>query len=668
MASSSNDNTTVPESVYAKVKLPDRPDAILNMVKGRVIESEKYIENKKPEIELGWDLYRNHARGGLDGDIKGNTTWVVIDAMMSITSVFGKTVQFEAIDEKPLSKEKAEYLDRAFENDWVFGGYQEVHKEASLGKFLSGAGIMYNNRFNERLLIPEFSSVNVESMLFDPQGGTNTDRMRWIGAAMIYSLQSMALDKEFVKDAAVHFAQYGGRPEKDGTQRANEEAQNRSSNKLTTDGDVGADMGEKGSILEDVPCFDVYLPVADRKSGKSWKWLFTVDQDVKYIFRAKRIEPITDDERTDPSLVEYPFVLENFASIFGNDPVGMSLPQLTKDKQVFHATTLNVAKKIWENNAALKQAVAAGTVSPEQLKGRGPEDVLEIDLEGAQVNSIRDAVVQLQQHPINMSDAERLMALVDRDLQKATGVNDIVLSEPSPSGERLGQTEIRAAQTNTRTKAQLNIVLEGMKGMAKKWYNSYRRNYRGLSTIRKKEMSIQVGITRETFTVTKADFDGKVPRIFVSSELVEMEKAREKVAIIQNSIPMIQAGGDIGKFNAATRKLLEASGLFSNDELNEITVRDPLSIIIDAQVDLLSADVPVQLLDTDPVKPRLERMLNIPTAAGRAYASQLLQRADEEMLQEEMAQETGLTEQEVVGDGAQRGAVKPQANVGMVPA
>ena len=625
-------------------------------------ESEKFIENKKPEIELGWDLYRNHTRGGLDGEIKGNTTWIVIDAMMSITSVFGKTVSFEAIDEKPLSKEKAEYLDRAFENDWVFGKYQEAHREASLGKFLSGAGILYNNRFNERLLIPEFVNVNVESMLFDPQGGTNTDRMRWIGAAMIYSLQSMALDKEFIKDAAVHFAQHGGRAQKDGTQRANEEAMNRSSGKLTTDPATTTEGGEKGSLLEDVPCFDIYLPVADRKSGKSWKWLFTVDQDVKYIFRAKRIEPITDDERTDPSLVEYPFVLENFAAIFGNDPVGMSLPQLTKDKQVFHATTLNVAKKIWENNAALKQAVAAGTVSPEQLKGRGPDDILEIDLEGAQVNTIRDAVVQLQQHPINMADAERLMALVDRDLQKATGVNDIVLSEPSPSGERLGQTELRAAQTNTRTKAQLNIVLEGMKGMAKTWYNSYRRNYRGLSTIRKKEMSIAVGVTRETFTITKSDFDGRVPQIKVSSELVEMEKAREKVAIIQNAIPLIQGSGDMTKFNEATRKLLEASGLFSKDELNEITVRDPLSIIIDVQVDLLSADVPVQLLDTDPVRPRLERMLNIPTAAGRAYASQLLQRADEEMLQEEMAQETGLQESEVIGDGNQRGTVRGQQN------
>lgn len=656
MATNKTDSTVVPASVYKNIKLPDGPDAILNRIRGMVQESEEYITNKKTEMELGWDMYRNHARDGLDGDIKGNTTWIVIDAMMAITSVFGKTVSFEAIDEKPLSKEKAEYLDRAFENDWTFGRYQSVHRAASLNKFLSGAGIVYNNRFNERLLIPEFVSVPPESMLFDPQGGTDLDRARWCGAAMVYSLQSMKLDKEFVADAVKHFLTYGGKPAKDGTQREAEEAKNRVSDKLTV-GEDGSVRDEKDGILEDVPCFDIYLPLPDKKSGKSYKWLFTVDQGVKYIFRARRLDPITDDERTDPTLVEYPFVLENFASMFGNDPIGMSLPQLTKDKQVFHATTLNTAKRIWEQNADLKQVVAAGAVSPEQLKGRDPSSILELDLEGAQISTIRDAVMQMQQHPINMADAERLMGLVERDLQKATGVNDIVLSEPSPSGERLGQTELRAQRTNTRTKAQLNVVLEGMQGVAKKWYNSYRRNYKGLSTIRKKEMSIQVGVTRETFTITKSDFDGKVPQIKVSSELVEAEKNRERVAALATAMPYIQASGDIGKFNAATREMLRATGLFADDVLNTITAVDLMSFWIDVQVDLLSANVPVQLLDTDPVKPRLERMLNIPTDAGRAYAVQLLQRADEEMLQAQVAQETGLAENEVVGDGSAKATV-----------
>ena len=638
--------------IYQDVKTPVPIETLEGILANSVWESEQYMEQKRPLFEQGWVLYRDYNQNKFKDRVKGSDVFTYMDAFRSILRVFSRNVSFVASDDLPLSDDRANVLTHLFAYDWESANWAKTENDGGLARDLNGASMTLFNGWNSALLRPEVVSVPTESMLLDPAGGEAVDSHRWIGAAMEYPVVGVLRDPDFIRDAVVEAMRAGG-GEKSAEQKGAEEARRQFSEESTPMRGGWAEQVNDPSF-EMLQVYDVYLPLTDSKTGKTEKWLVTISQSGGWIVRVKRLAPVGDDQKRNPMLTRYPCVLHRFYSQMQNDPIGLSIVSMIADKHIVRATTMNRLLRIIRDNSQATQYVLNGNVSKAAMSNFRGTTVAITPNQNDREPDIRKYVQYQQPQDTRLQDADWMMGALKKDMEDMTGVNEIALGGSPPSGEKLGATELRQQNLSARMKSRISGALEDQMRFANIYYDECRRNYRGRSGIRKKEISVLVGETRNNYVISRRDFEGGVPAILAKSELVEREKDEQKMVVAQSMLPHIQALGDPALYARAQKRVFEFSGVYDDEEISDITKSDWVDDRIEDVINVLAAGVPVQVPSGIDVGRWLERCGKIPTPAGQQFYDDLLRIAQEQGIEMQNQMAGTENEAEVVGDGNPR--------------
>lgn len=654
----SEGDTSFNEKLYTKAKLPQRAGIVKDTLMRHIDESRDFMTQKRDKFEQIWHLYRKYNNDPYDDTLKGTDLFVVLDMYRAVDSSDRVIVDFHASDNKPSSVDKAGYLNKNFEYDWEFGKYAVADDEAKRQRDLNGCGVIYFNYWNKNTLMPEVTSVPTIKTLFDPEGGDDVQQHRWIGFAMRYTVADMLNDREFIQPAVQDYAKRpvvtkDSETEQDDRVEA-EFADDDSRHDLQQGSSREMDPGQgegRNAAKDIVDVYDIFTTFYDEKSGKARKYLLTVTQTGSHIFRCKEVRPTTAEEQKTPEKTRYPVVLKHFYPVFRSDPIGLSPADLISDKQVFKSTTLNSAKKLLYKNLSNPRAVVAGSLTAGQVH-YDPDEIIEVAL-GEGQRSINDVISSMPAHNLNLSDVLNLLATVDKDIEEATGVNDVALGnspEHSTSGT-LGEIKVREQNINVRNRRRLMQTVMDMKRFTQIWYDEYRRNYRGAAAIRNKTIAIQVGETRSTYRVSAADFSETIPDIQPKSRILEKEEARAKAEHLYSILPHIQASGDRTTYNNALRKIVEYAGVYDENEVDLFTQTSTLDHAIEIENTILLSNRYIPLLPNqitpEGITQRLKKQNNIPSDAGRRRYGDLIAAANDLQLQEQDAMQQMMAGGEV---------------------
>jgi hypothetical protein len=97
-----------------------------------------------------------------------------------------------------------------------------------------------------------------------------------------------------------------------------------------------------GELKQNIP-LGVYhhLTHFTTATGKTVKLHATMSSDRKQFFRIKEFAPVLDEEKKDPSLIEFPIIL-NYWKPRRNDPFGESVCDKLEDKQTAKTILFNL--------------------------------------------------------------------------------------------------------------------------------------------------------------------------------------------------------------------------------------------------------------------------------------------------------------------------------------
>lgn len=627
---------------YKKIKKKFE-ERILEQVKTMVSASNNYLDPKRREIERNWELFKQEsAADKTEVSIHGNVAFNAISLFLALEGEDEITVKFQEKSNKPSAKERAIFLTENAKNDFEVGEYSKQLKLAAFQKYFSGVGVLYFNRWNDRLFLPNLLHIPTINMLFDPKGTQDIQKHRWAGFYMQYFYDDLMQADDFIHDSVSKIMDERSQgAEDDDTVKSLEREQKRQQGYVNDEGTVDRVNEKHLGVIEAIDLFTTIK----KDDGNIGKFLITVDRAMTRVIRLVEMKPVNEEEKKNPRKIQYPIVLNHFNPASQLEPIGMNIFDVTADKQVALSTILNLSKELLAKNLSNtllynKNVVDGNDLSVEQDK------LIGIDVE--QGSELSAAVLPLQLQQIRMGDVVNLIGQIEKQLDDSLGISSLTLGSGDADISTATQSQQVQQNANTRHADRIKNTLTSRKEMWKMWYDQYKRFYKNNNSSREKILATSTGYLYENIIIRRSTFANDYPDIEVRSKTLDAEQNSITYRLLTENLQNLSAIGNEYTLKEAMKEILKTSGSFEEEQLNKLIPTDPEYEMAMAEISLLAADEGVELLPIDNIEIRLQCQLNIPTEAGRKRRSDLLQAARAQQYTERMQAQQQQAETEGV--------------------
>lgn len=550
--------------------LPSREE-ILSQALAEVTESRSYVSTKREAFRDRIKLYNNQRRQR--DKIGDNSIYNIINTLLAV--YYTDEVQIGFVGREFGDVEKASNLENLYKFDHEEMEMDVTNYLVQWDRFFFGVGIKLLAEWNKKTQTPVARTISPLSWLPDPHGFLMMKNFRYSGFEVEY-LESQLTAKN-------GFFNVDKLPSCSGVDKSSETEQSRAAlneaHNLNDDGSLNKESQKVYQMIDLFTCLN----------GK--KYLITVNNDCTEIYRAEEIEPVTDEEKSDPSLVEFPVTL-HYYSPDRTDPFGVSVPDLIEDKQR--------AKSVIKN---LRVAIKKADLYPMYLYNR--DKILnkrDLDFAFNKFIAVRGdvegAVVPMNKAVARQNETINEEQLLDRDIEAATGADKVTQGITS-SGERTA-SEIQQVTANANLRFILGSRINGWaeKRFAKLWMRLYRQNFKKEKVIRIKSA---FGGNNYSVLERRSIISDTDPDIIVGSKFeIDQERTRNRVAF-STIYPLITQDPSKPKVSKtyAERYLMRLYGV-SNEEIRIICPESPDEMLASQENELLSRDKFVEIsIDSD---------------------------------------------------------------------
>lgn len=516
-------------------------DNAIAQIKEEVRISREYVKEKRVEWRSRFKLYNNQRK---QKDKIGDTS--IFNVMTTMLAIYYS-------DEMQVSFQGREVGDTTaaanVENTAKFD-YDEmemdiINYQTQWDRLFFGVGIRQCSEWNSESKTPMPKHISALSWLPDPKGGMDAKKFRYMGFEVEYSRDEMTEECGFFN---LHLLQR--KSAQQGTEKEQDRAYYREAQGLSN-------VEHQNLGNEDNEAYDMVdiFTILKGSDGIRRKYLVTVDDACKNIFRLEEIEAVTPKEKNNPALVPFPISL-NYYMPQTEDPFGVSIPDLVEDKQR--------AKSIFKN---LRIAAEKANLYPMYLYNR--DKILnrrDLDFAFNKFIAVRgdvgDGVVSpINKAPSRLGESLNNEAALDADIEISTGASKNTQGVMSEQQRTLGEQEIVQANANLRYLLGSKINAWGERRFWKLWYRLYQQNFPGTDI---KVIRIQSALGSQFSKITrKAFITNQDPDIFIGSKLeTEQKRNRDRMAF-SSVAPLFFADPTLplSSRNFSKRHLLRLNGL-----------------------------------------------------------------------------------------------------------
>lgn len=540
--------------------LPPR-DEILAQALAEVTESRAYVSTKREAFRDRIKLYNNQRRQR--DKVGDNSIYNIINTLLAI--YYTDEVQVGFVGREFGDVEKASNLENLYKFDHEEMEMDVTNYLVQWDRFFFGVGIKLLAEWNKKTQTPIARTVSPLSWLPDPNGFLMMRNFRYSGFEVEY-LDSQLTTKNgfFNLDRLSVLPVLDKSSETEMTREALNEAHN-----LSDAGDVNRESQRVYKMIDLFTCLN----------GK--KYLLTLNNDCTEIFRAEPIEPVTDEEKENPAIVEFPITL-HYYSPDRTDPFGVSIPDLIEDKQR--------AKSVIKN---LRIAVKKADLYPMYLYNR--DKILnkrDLDFAFNKFIAVRGdvdgSVTPMNKGVTRQNETINEDQMLDRDIEMTTGADKVTQGITS-SGARTA-SEIQQVTANANLRFILGSRINGWaeKRFAKLWIRLYRQNFSKEKVIRIKSA---FGGNNYNVLDRRSIISDTDPDIIVGSKFeIDQDRTKNRVAF-STVYPLIMQDPSKPKVSKtyAERYLMRLYGV-SNEEIRIMSPETPDEMLASQENELLSRD------------------------------------------------------------------------------
>ena len=567
------EKTLESKNLPAEVELDH--DVVIAQVAEEIRQAREYVKSKRVEFRTRLKLYNNQRK---QKDKIGDTS--IFNIMTTMLAVYYS-------DELQVGFQGREVGDAAhaanIENTAKFDhdemGMDIINYTTQWDRFFFGVGIRQCSEWDKERKTPIAHSLSALSWLPDPRGGIDVKHFRYMGFEVEYSRGEMSEDLGFfnLDQLPKNNARAGNESEQ--TRQAYQEAQNLNQTEY------------QNSKNKDNETYDMvdHFTMLKGSDGITRKYLLTVDDEVKTIFRCEEIEPVNKSEKDNPALVPFPISL-NYYMPTREDPFGTSIPDLVEDKQR--------AKSIFKN---LRIAAEKANLYPMYMYNR--DKILnrrDLDFAFNKFIAVRgdvnDGVIMpINKAPSKTNDSLNNEAALDADIEISTGANKNQQGVMSEQQRTLGEQEIVQANANLRYLLGSKINAWGERRFWKLWYRLYRQNFKDAEV---KIIRIQSALGALFSRITRKSFiTNQDPDIFIGSKLeIEQKRYRDRLSFAAIAPMLLQDPSlPLSSRNFTKRYLLKLHNI----------EQEQISIMIPDTVDEIKAKMENELLSRNSKEPEI---------------------------------------------------------------
>lgn len=541
--------------------LPSRSEILVQAL-AEITESRNYVGPKREAFRDRIKLYNNQRRQR--DKVGDNSIYNIINTLLAV--YYTDEVQVGFVGREFGDVEKASNIENLYKFDHEEMEMDVVNYLTQWDRFFFGVGIKLLAEWNKKTQTPIVRSISPLSWLPDPSGFLMMKNFRYSGFEVEYLKSQMTEKNGFINvDKLSSYAK--------GADQSSEQSQNQAA--LDEAHNLSTPTHSNGQSQ------DVYQMVDLFTCLNGHKVLLTVDNRCTEIFRCEEIEAVTDEEKADPSTIEFPLTL-HYYSPDRNDPFGISVPDLIEDKQR--------AKSVIKN---LRIAIKKADLYPMYLYNR--DKILnkrDLDFAFNKFVAVRGdtdgAVVPMNKAAARQNETINEEQLLDRDIEQATGADKVTQGITS-SGERTA-SEIQQVTANANLRFILGSRINGWaeKRFAKLWMRLYRQNFFSEKAIRIKSA---FGGNNYSVLERRSIISSTDPDIIVGSKFeIDQDRTKNRVAFstIYPLITQDPMKPTVSK-TYAERHLLRLYGV-SNEEIRIMCPETPDEMLASQENELLSRD------------------------------------------------------------------------------
>ena len=553
------------ETIKAGQLSVNRQD-VLDDSKTKVELSRTYIKPRRIQWRDRFRLYNNQRK---QMSLMGDTT--IFNVMSTMLAIYYS-------DEMQVTFQGREMGDVTFaanvENTAKFD-YDEMEMElinysTQWDRLFFGVGIRQCSEWDNERKTPIARSLSTLTWLPDPKGGIDVKTYRWHGFEVEYTRDEMTEEAGFFNLDKLPKSKGSSGSEKDADVAAYKEAQNLAVTEYQK-------IGRGGDAYNMIDLFTI-LKCSD---GIMRKYLVTLDENCKEIYRLEEIEAVTEKEKKDPTCVPWPITLNHY-SPQREDPLGVSIPDLVEDKQR--------GKTIFKN---LRIAASKAELYPMYMYNR--DKILnkrDLDFAFNKFIAVRgdvgqNTIVPINKAPSRVSESLNNEAALDSDVDIATGTGKNQSGVMSEQQRTLGEQEIVQANANLRYALGSKINAWGERRFWRLWYRGYQQNFSGTD---KKIIRIQSSLGAQFSTITRKIFiTNQDPDIRITSKLENEQKRFKEDVSFSAVAPLLLSDPStpVSSRNYIKRHMLRLKGL-ENEMIMVMVPETPDEMKARMENDLLS--------------------------------------------------------------------------------
>lgn len=493
-------------------------EQILSQIKKEKNFSEKALEARRASL---YERQRLYLERNWSPEKMVYIQYIYSQCRQLMSVMYSDEIQVEFIGYDIGDKDAAEKRSKIADFDFR-EMEKEIHDYVKLrDRILMGVGIEVFDWWDSERNVPIISTRSPLTWLPDPQGWLSADKFRrhgFLGKITEEDAKNMGF-KKISKLKDTRKREYEGNPYDD------------------VDSDTPEPQDQERTE------YNVYHHYTKIK----WDiYLVSTDDACTTIFRMSKISEVFGKN-------VFPVVLSYFSPL-RDDPFGVSLVDLTEDKQKQISKLLNLAvKKAQRNTQWPLKIFNNSAIDDAQLESikQTEEDPVFINAKIPAGQSVSDIVtdVPTESWPV---DALNIIQQLDFQSRISSGIDPINMGIQTPGS--ITATEAQQLQSNANLIFSLtnSIGFRGEKDFRRKWYLLYKENF-------DKEKVIRISVADDIsfLRIRKQDINTKYdPDIKISSKIQNKKQKQEKLQSYAAFLPyVLQQGGYAAK--KWLRKLFE---------------------------------------------------------------------------------------------------------------
>lgn len=485
-------------------------DEILQQVKQEVSLATNYVQSRREQFRTRLALYNNQRKQR--DKIGILTLYTTINTLLALNYTDELTVEFTGRDFG--DSKLADNINNVAQFDQEEMNLAEINYFTQWDRFFYGVGLRDVSTFNTTTNTPIATTMSPLCWLPDPRGGIDPTGQRggfrFYGFEVDRSKNEMTEERGFFNTDSV--AVSNPNPEQQATINAENEAHGLNTQNQETDA--------KNKIIYQI---DWYTMLKNESGGIS-KYLVTISSNVSELYRLEKIQPVTEEEKEDESLVPWPLVT-NYYSPQRDNPFGTSVGDLVEDKQRAKSVLANL--RINKEKASLYPMYVYNTQAIRNRRDLdfGFNKAVGVNMANMAPNARLADVLQTIQKDGNSNSTLNQEQSLDAEVNISTGADSMqagVLSAQDRSATEVQQVALNAG---TRFLLGYRINAWGEKRFWQLWYRLYRQY---LSRTQEKIVRLQSGFSIRYTTITRKDFiTSKDPDVTIISK-TELNSRRDK--------------------------------------------------------------------------------------------------------------------------------------------